>query len=86
MQLLRIMLDQPNILLLDEPTNNLDIISAEALEQALDEFDGTIFIISHDRYFLDQTVENIFELADKKLTIYEGGYTDYFAKKQESKL
>lgn len=86
LQLLRIMLKQPNILLLDEPTNNLDIISAEALENALDEFDGAIFIISHDRYFLDQTVDTIFELKEKKLTRYEGGYTDCLAKKQANDL
>jgi ATP-binding cassette subfamily F protein 3 len=71
------MLTQPNLLLLDEPTNNLDIRSAEALEAALNDFEGALLIISHDRYFLDQTVDRIMELKDGYLTTFEGGYTDY---------
>ena len=77
LQLLSLMLTQPNLLLLDEPTNNLDIRSAEALETALDDFEGALLIISHDRYFLDQTVDRIVELKDGCLTTFEGGYTDY---------
>jgi ATP-binding cassette subfamily F protein 3 len=80
LQLLRIMLQQPNFLLLDEPTNNLDIPSVEALEKSLDEFEGAILIISHDRYFLDQTVDEVYELKEGKLTNYKGGYTDYLEK------
>ena len=77
LQLACLMLAQPNLLLLDEPTNNLDIQSAEVLEQALEEFDGSVLVISHDRYFLDQTVDRIIELADGTLNEYIGGYTDY---------
>ncbi|HSF81648.1 MAG TPA: ABC-F family ATP-binding cassette domain-containing protein [Anaerolineales bacterium] len=79
LQLLNIMLNQPNCLLLDEPTNNLDITSMEVLEQALDEFEGAIVIISHDRYFLDQTVEKVVMLRDGQLTSFLGGYTDYIS-------
>ncbi|MHB8625045.1 MAG: ribosomal protection-like ABC-F family protein [Aggregatilineales bacterium] len=77
LQLACLMLAQPNLLLLDEPTNNLDIPSAEVLERALDEFEGSVLVISHDRYFLDQTVDRVIELADGALTGYMGGYTDY---------
>lgn len=77
LQLLGLMLQQPNLLLMDEPTNNLDILSIEVLERALDDFEGALLIISHDRYFLDQTVDRIIELDNGELTSYAGGYTDY---------
>ena len=77
LQLARVMLRQPNLLLLDEPTNNLDIPSVEVLESALDEFNGTVLIVSHDRYFLDQTVDRLIELRAGELTEYIGGYTEY---------
>ncbi len=77
LQLARLVLEQPNMLLLDEPTNNLDIPSVEVLEQTLEEFNGTVFAISHDRYFLDKTVDRVIELDDGVLQWYEGGYTDY---------
>jgi ATP-binding cassette subfamily F protein 3 len=81
LQIALLMLQQPNFLLLDEPTNNLDIQSAEALEQALDEFNGTALVISHDRYFLDKVVDRIVELDPNQGTLaeYLGGYTDYLA-------
>jgi ATP-binding cassette subfamily F protein 3 len=66
-----------NILLLDEPTNNLDIASAEVLENALDDFVGTVLVISHDRYFLDRTVDRILVLEDSRLAEFMGGYSDY---------
>jgi ATP-binding cassette, subfamily F, member 3 len=75
------MLSDANLLLLDEPTNNLDIPSCEVLEQALDEFDGTVLAISHDRYFLDRVVERIVELADGHLRAYAGDYTAYAREK-----
>jgi ATP-binding cassette subfamily F protein 3 len=79
LQLALLMLQEPNFLLLDEPTNNLDIPSAEVLEQALDEFNGTVLVISHDRYFLDKVVDRIVELDPDQgaLAEYVGGYTDY---------
>lgn len=79
LQLALLMLQQPNLLLLDEPTNHLDIASVEVLEAALDEFEGAIFAISHDRQFLDNTVDRVVELRDGALTEYIGGYTDYAA-------
>ena len=77
LQLARVMLQQPNLLLLDEPTNNLDIPSVEVLEDALDDFNGTALIASHDRYFLDQTVDRLVELRDGELREYLGGYSEY---------
>jgi ATP-binding cassette subfamily F protein 3 len=81
-QLARLMLTGANCLLLDEPTNNLDIPSAEVLEQALDEFAGTVVVVSHDRYFLDRVVDRVFELRDGELRVYEGGYS-YYAEQLE---
>ncbi|MEW6084062.1 MAG: ribosomal protection-like ABC-F family protein [Chloroflexota bacterium] len=77
LQLALLVLSGANFLLLDEPTNNLDIASAEVLENALDDFNGTVLVISHDRYFLDRTVQRIFELKDSRITEYIGGYSDY---------
>lgn len=77
LQLAQVMLRQPNLLLLDEPTNNLDIPSVEVLEEALDEFVGTVLIISHDRYFLDQTVDRVVELRAGAMKEFAGGYTEY---------
>ncbi len=77
LQLALLVLSDANFLLLDEPTNNLDIASAEVLENALADFNGTVLVISHDRYFLDRTVHRIFELKDSKIAEYTGGYSDY---------
>jgi ATP-binding cassette subfamily F protein 3 len=77
LQLALLVLSGANFLLLDEPTNNLDIASAEVLENALEDFVGTVLVISHDRYFLDRTVQRIVELKRGRLTEYIGGYSDY---------
>ena len=77
LQLALLVLSGANFLLLDEPTNNLDIASAEVLENALDDFIGTVLVISHDRYFLDRTVSRILALEDGDLKEYQGGYSDY---------
>ena len=81
LQMALLMLSDANFLLLDEPTNNLDIPSAEVLEDALADFEGTVFVISHDRYFLDRVVDRIVELDDGSLTEYLGGYSDFQAAK-----
>ncbi|MBE0635520.1 ABC-F family ATP-binding cassette domain-containing protein, partial [Candidatus Bipolaricaulota bacterium] len=80
LQLALIMLSGANFLMLDEPTNNLDIRSAEILEDALEELEGTVLVISHDRYFLDRAVDRIVELKDGKLVEYSGGYSEYAEK------
>jgi len=80
--LIQALFANPDILLLDEPTNNLDIASAEVLEEALADFDGTVFVISHDRYFLDRVVDRIGELDGGTLTEYSGGFSDYQAARQ----
>jgi ATP-binding cassette, subfamily F, member 3 len=81
LQLALLMLSEANFLLLDEPTNNLDIASAEVLENALQNFEGTVLCVSHDRYFLDRMANRIMELDGGWLTDYVGGYSDYAAKK-----
>jgi len=77
LQLALVVLSGANFLLLDEPTNNLDIASAEVLEQALEDFEGTVLIISHDRYFLDNTIERLLVIDKGRLVNYLGGYSDY---------
>ncbi|MEM7531795.1 MAG: ABC-F family ATP-binding cassette domain-containing protein, partial [Chloroflexota bacterium] len=84
LQMALLMLSNANFLLLDEPTNNLDIPSAEVLEEALAEFNGTVLVISHDRYFLDRVVDRIVELDNGVLTEYTGGYSDYQEQKRKS--
>jgi ATP-binding cassette subfamily F protein 3 len=79
LQLALLVLSGANFLLLDEPTNNLDIASAETLEAALDDFEGTVLVISHDRYFLDRCVQRILAIEEGGLVEYLGGYSDYLA-------
>ncbi|AJA48931.1 putative drug resistance ABC transporter, ATP-binding protein [Clostridium pasteurianum DSM 525 = ATCC 6013] len=80
--LLKLMLSKSNFLLLDEPTNHLDIVSREALEEALLGYDGTILVISHDRYFLNKVVSKIYELEINGVKEYLGNYTYYIEKKR----
>lgn len=84
LQLAKLMLSNANFLLLDEPTNNLDLPSCEVLENALDEFEGAILVISHDRYFLDRVVDRIVELEAGALIEYPGDYTYYARQKQSN--
>ncbi|MBC5628956.1 ABC-F family ATP-binding cassette domain-containing protein [Clostridium sp. NSJ-6] len=79
--LLKLMLSKSNLLLMDEPTNHLDIISREALEDAILEYDGTLMIISHDRYFLNKVIGRILELNEDGVTEYLGNYNYYQEKK-----
>lgn len=83
LQLALLVLSGANFLLLDEPTNNLDIAAAEVLEQALEEFIGTVLIISHDRYFLDRTVQRLLAIEDGQLVEYLGGYSDYLENRKK---
>jgi ATP-binding cassette, subfamily F, member 3 len=76
--LLLLMLQRPNLLVLDEPTNHLDIDSVEALEHALEEYDGTVCAISHDRYFLDRLVDRIVEVQDGRVRAYDGTWSDWY--------
>jgi len=75
--LAKLMLKRANFLILDEPTNNLDIISKEALENCLKDFDGTILFVSHDRYFIKQIATSCIVIEDGKTTYYPDGYKDY---------
>lgn len=77
----RLLLRQPNILFLDEPTNHLDIDAIRWLENYLKEYSGTILLISHDRYFLDQVITHVYEIEDMELSIYKGKYSDFVKQK-----
>lgn len=80
--LLKLMLSKPNLLLLDEPTNHLDIPSREALEEAILSYDGTLIVISHDRYFLNKVIHKIIELEEEGSSEYLGNYSYYVEKKK----
>lgn len=80
--LLKLILSKSNFLLLDEPTNHLDITSREALEEALLNYNGTVLVISHDRYFLNKSVNKIYELNENGAKEYLGNYTYYVEKKK----
>ncbi len=80
--LLKLMLQEDNFLLLDEPTNHLDIPSREALEDSLMDYDGTMLVISHDRYFLNKVVNKIFDLKETGINQYLGNYSYYLEKRQ----
>ncbi|MDB1968512.1 ABC-F family ATP-binding cassette domain-containing protein [Clostridium tertium] len=79
--LLKLMLSKSNLLLLDEPTNHLDIMSREALEDALLSYDGTLMVISHDRYFLNKVINRILELNENGIKEFLGNYSYYQEKK-----
>ncbi|WP_167747059.1 ABC-F family ATP-binding cassette domain-containing protein [Cohnella luojiensis] len=81
----KLMLRKANVLLLDEPTNHLDLMSREVLEAALDEYDGTLIFVSHDRYFLNRIADRIVELAPDGTANFLGNYDEMVAKKQEMK-
>ena len=76
-------LSQSNFLLLDEPTNHLDIDSKEVLEEALLDYEGTLFTISHDRYFLNTVIDKILVLGENGIEEYLGNYDYYQAKKKQ---
>ncbi len=84
LSLARLMLSEANFLILDEPTNHLDILSAEILENALVNYAGTVFFVSHDRFFINRCATRILELEGGKLKIYPGNYDYYLEKKKTS--
>ncbi|KXY05549.1 MULTISPECIES: ribosomal protection-like ABC-F family protein [Bacillus cereus group] len=80
------LLQKPDLLLLDEPTNHLDLFAVEWLEQFLKEYNGTVMIISHDRYFLDEVVTKIFDLEDGEIHVYHTNYSRFVEEKEERLL
>ena len=78
LQIARLMATKPNLLILDEPTNHMDIQSQEAVEEALEEFQGTLLVVSHDRYFLDKLAERVIEIRDRKMVSHPGGFSEFW--------
>lgn len=76
---------QPNVLILDEPTNHLDIYSREVLEESLEDYDGTILVVSHDRHFLESVVNKIYEVDENGAKLFKGDYEDYRKQKAQPK-
>ena len=83
LNLLRITLEDNEILLLDEPTNNLDLNLKDSLQKAINDFPGTVIIVSHDRYFMNKVATRVLDISDQKISSYDGNYTDYLENKQE---
>ncbi|MDY6898304.1 MAG: ATP-binding cassette domain-containing protein, partial [Cyanobacteriota bacterium] len=85
--LLRILMSAPNVLILDEPTNDLDVQTLAVLEDYLEDFKGCVIVVSHDRYFLDRTIDRIFAFEDKKIREFPGNYSVYldFKRAEEAK-
>ncbi|MBQ6998460.1 MAG: ABC-F family ATP-binding cassette domain-containing protein [Clostridia bacterium] len=81
LEFLTISVKKPNTMILDEPTNHLDLPSKEALDVALKEYNGTVFFVSHDRYFLNKIADKIIELTETGVNIYVGNYDNYIEKK-----
>jgi len=84
--LCKLFLEQGNLLLLDEPTNHLDVETRGVLEEALQEYEGTVLVVSHDRYFLDKVVNKIAELTSQGLLLFEGDYTGFKEYKQQEEM
>jgi ATP-binding cassette subfamily F protein 3 len=81
--LARLLLEKPDLLMLDEPTNHLDIEAVEWLEKTLREWEGAVLIVSHDRYFLDNTVNTIWDMSRSGIEVYSGNYSAYLLQRQE---
>jgi ATP-binding cassette subfamily F protein 3 len=81
--LARLILQQPDLLLMDEPTNHLDLHATEWLEQTLLQWNGSMVVVSHDRYFLDRVATRIWELASQRLEVYRGNYSAYVVQRTE---
>jgi len=74
-----------NVLLLDEPTNHLDLNSQEILQDALADFDGTLLLVSHDRYLVDALATHVWAIEDNRITVYEGNYSEFIAQREDAK-
>ncbi|MBC2856323.1 ABC-F family ATP-binding cassette domain-containing protein [Cetobacterium sp. 2A] len=83
---MKLILNKPNFLILDEPTNHLDIYSREILEEALEDYDGTIIVVSHDRHFLEAVVNNIYEVNSDGATLFKGDYEAYVSQRDGVKI
>ncbi|MCH8223887.1 MAG: ABC-F family ATP-binding cassette domain-containing protein, partial [Chloroflexi bacterium] len=83
LQLARLTKLKPNFLILDEPTNHLDIPAREAVEDALSEYEGSILVVSHDRYFLDKIVNRVVELKDRDLVSFDGNFSEFWRARNE---
>jgi len=79
-------LEGANVLLLDEPTNHLDLDSQEVLQDALADFDGTLLLVTHDRYLVDALATHVWAIEDNRLVAYEGNYSEFIAQREEAKL
>jgi len=77
----KLMLQKPNVLVMDEPTNHLDMESIEALNLALENYEGTLIFVSHDREFVSSLSTKVIELKEDKVNYYAGNYEDYLASK-----
>jgi ATP-binding cassette subfamily F protein 3 len=86
LSLLKIMLSKPNFLILDEPTNHLDIVSREVLENALSDFDGTLLVVSHDRYSINKLATRTVYLTNEGAVNIDGNYDSYLAYKEREAL
>ena len=84
--LAKLMLSNANFLILDEPTNHLDIQSREILEDAINDYEGTVFYVSHDRYFINQTATRILDLSPEGIVNYKGNYTYYLEQKEAGNI
>lgn len=84
--LMKLILLKPNLLILDEPTNHLDIYSREILEEALELYEGTIIVVSHDRHFLECVVNKIYEIKNNGFKYFEGNYDEYLSQKNNVKI
>jgi ATP-binding cassette subfamily F protein uup len=81
LHLCRLLIEAPNVLLLDEPTNDLDVHTLSVLEDFLEDFRGCVVVVSHDRYFLDRSVDRLFSFEDGELHRFEGNYSAYLERR-----
>ncbi|MGX7081453.1 Uncharacterized ABC transporter ATP-binding protein YheS [Gemella morbillorum] len=86
LELAKLMLEKNNLLILDEPTNHLDITSKQVLEEALENYEGTILFVSHDRYFINKIANKVFDITEEGYNIYLGNYDYYLEKREQEKI